>query len=88
MKKTQGIEAEPVYSCEFCKSKFARERTLVSHLCEKKQRWNSRDNTSNRLGFQSWIYFYEKMAPNKVKHKTYEEFIKSPYYTAFVKFFV
>jgi hypothetical protein len=37
------------------------------------------------LGFQSWVQFYKKNTAGK-KNKTYEEFIRSAYYAAFVKF--
>ena len=85
MKKTAAT-AEIKFSCEFCKREFVRERTLLSHLCEQKNRWNNRDHIGNRLGFQSWLQFYAKNSMSKTKNKTQEEFIKSPYYTAFVKF--
>jgi hypothetical protein len=55
-------------------------------LCEQKQRWQNKDQKGNRLGFQSWLQFYSKNSMSKKKNKTYEEFIKSPYYIAFVKF--
>ena len=74
------------YSCEFCKREFVRERTLLSHICEQKQRWINKDNHGNRIGFQAWLQFYAKNSMSKKKNKTYEEFIKSPYYIAFVKF--
>jgi hypothetical protein len=74
------------HSCEFCKKEFARERTLLSHLCEKKQRWLSKDHPSNRIGFQCWVRFYEKHSMSKTKNRTFEEFISSPYYIAFAKF--
>lgn len=74
------------YSCEFCKKQFTRERTLVSHICEKKSRWLNRDHIGNRLGFQCWVQFYSKHSTSKTKNKTYEEFIYNPYYIAFVKF--
>jgi hypothetical protein len=86
MKKTQAIEQDIKYSCEFCKREFVRERTLFSHLCEYKQRWLDRDYAGNRLGFQSWLQFYTKHSNSKTKNKTYEEFIKNPYYILFVKF--
>ncbi len=74
------------HSCEFCKKEFARERTLVSHICEKKSRWLNKDQAGNRIGFQSWVQFYSKHSMSKTKNKTYEEFINSPYYIAFAKF--
>jgi hypothetical protein len=77
-------ETKP-YSCEFCKRSFLRESTIISHICEYKHRWMDKDKQGNRLGFQSWIEFYKKNSTSK-KQKTYEEFIRSAYYTAFVKF--
>jgi hypothetical protein len=74
------------YSCEFCKRSFVRERTLISHICEKKSRWLNKDHAGNRIGFQSWMQFFTKHSMSKKKNKTVEEFISSPYYTAFVKF--
>jgi hypothetical protein len=85
MKKiTETIEIK--HSCEFCKREFIRERTLLSHLCEQKQRWQNRDQLGNRLGFQSWLQFYAKNSMSKTKNKTHEEFIKNAYYISFVKF--
>ena len=86
LETTKENSATSKYSCEFCKKEFARERTLVSHLCEKKQRWLSKDHPSNRIGFQCWVRFYEKHSMSKTKNRTFEEYISSPYYTAFAKF--
>ena len=83
MKKTEATDTK--YSCEFCNRKFVREKTLVTHICETKHRWLDKDKLSNRLGFQSFVQFYKKHS--SAKHtKTYDEFIRSPYYSAFVKF--
>ena len=62
-----------------------RERTLLSHMCETKHRWLDKDKVGNRLGFQSFVQFYKKHSSAK-NTKTYDEFIRSPYYSAFVKF--
>jgi hypothetical protein len=70
--------------CEFCGKSFARETTIAKHLCEPKRRWQERDNHGSRIGYASWIQFYNKHS-NK-KQKDYNEFIKSAYYTAFIKF--
>jgi hypothetical protein len=45
----------------------------------------TKDLHGNRIGFQSWVQFYTKNTSSK-KKRTYEDFIKSAYYTAFVKF--
>jgi len=71
--------------CEFCKRSFLREKSLFTHLCEKKRRWLSKDERGNQIGFQSFVDFCTKHTASK-KIKTYEDFINSPYYLAFVKF--
>lgn len=83
MKKIAEIDTK--YSCEFCNRSFVREKTLLTHLCEVKNRWLDKDKIANRLGFQSFVQFYKKHSSAK-KTKTYDEFIRSPYYAAFVKF--
>ena len=87
MKKSSSTKKTAVNenSCEFCKRSFVKETTLLKHICEYKHRWLERDKRGNRIGFQSWLQFYERHTTNK-KVKTYEDFIKSAYYTAFAKF--
>ncbi len=81
MKKNTEIN----FGCEFCNRTFVRESTMLKHICEYKHRWLERDRRGNQIGFQSFVQFYKKHSTAK-KEKTYEEFIKSAYYTAFVKF--
>ena len=81
MKKTVDTN----FGCEFCKRSFARESTMLKHICEYKHRWLERERRGNQIGYQSFVQFYKKHSAAK-KDKTYEEFIKSAYYTAFVKF--
>lgn len=85
MKEIAEIDTPMKFGCEFCKREFARESTVLKHICEYKHRWIERDKQGNRIGFQAWLQFYQKTSSSK-KNKTYEEFIKSAYYTAFVKF--
>lgn len=80
------VATEQKHTCEFCKRNFVRESTLTSHICEYKHRWLEKDKHGNRLAFQTWLEFYKKNSMSKTKNKTYEEFIRSPYYIAFVKF--
>ncbi len=84
MKETTAI-ANKSFGCEFCGRTFIRESTVLKHICEYKHRFLEKDRPGNRLGFQSWLQFYKKNSASK-KERTYDEFIKSAYYTAFVKF--
>lgn len=73
------------HKCDFCNREFLRETTIAKHICEYKQRWLNKDMHGIRIGFQAWLQFYTKNSPSK-KKRDYMEFIKSSYYTAFVKF--
>ena len=83
--KEKTATSKPQFGCDFCGRTFLRETTVAKHLCEYKQRWMNKDLQGNRIGFQAWLQFYKKNSATK-KKRTYEEFIKSAYYTAFVKF--
>ena len=54
-------------------------------MCEPKRRWLQKDEKSVQLGFYAFQRFYKLSAGTK-KEKTYEEFVKSSFYNAFVKF--
>jgi len=85
MKEKVEIDKPVKYGCEFCKREFARESTVAKHICEYKHRWLEKDCRGNQIGFQAWMQFYRTNTGSR-KHNTYEEFIRSSYYTAFVKF--
>jgi hypothetical protein len=70
--------------CGYCGRKFAREKTLAVHLCEQKRRHQSKDEPGVRLGFNSFLVFYE--STNTGVTKTFGDFTKSSFYKAFVKF--
>src|SRR6056300_303435 len=76
---------QPTYSCQHCNAKFTREKTLTVHMCEQKRRFTQKDERRVQLGYQTYIRFYE-LCQNQDEPKTYQQFCKSPYYTAFVKF--
>ena len=74
------------FICKYCEKEFRREKTLFVHLCEPKRRWSNKDDIGCRIGIQAFKQFYKEIQPNTTKEKTHEDFIKSPYYSAFVKF--
>lgn len=73
------------YTCDFCNRSFIRESTIEKHICEYKHRWQEKDKRGNQIGFQAWINFYKANTATS-KKRTYLDFIKSSYYTAFAKF--
>jgi len=73
------------YKCEYCKKMFAKEKTLVVHICEQKRRYLSKNEKHVQMGLLTFQRFYD--FTNKGKHpKSFDDFVDSPYYTAFVKF--
>ena len=77
--------ADKPYVCEYCGSGFMREKTLAVHMCQPKRRFLQRKEKRVQLGLYAFNQFYKLSAGSK-KDKSYDEFDKSPYYNAFVKF--
>ena len=73
------------YSCGYCGKEFTREKTLSVHVCEPKRRYLSKNEKHVQLALLTYQRFYE-ISQKTQKKKTFDEFVTSPYYNAFVKF--
>jgi len=73
------------FKCEYCGKLFAKEKTLVVHICEQKRRHLSKDEKHVQAGLLTYQKFYDVTQKGKTQ-KTFDDFASSPYYTAFVKF--
>ena len=73
------------YVCEYCGTGYTRETTLAVHMCQPKRRALQKNEKRVQLGLYAFNQFY-KLSAGAKKQKTYEDFCKSPYYNAFVKF--
>lgn len=73
------------FTCIHCNKSFMKEGTLVAHMCEPKRRVLQKNEKRVQTGFLAYDRFYH-LTQNSKKQKTYEEFCKSGYYNAFVKF--
>lgn len=62
-----------------------KEKTLVAHMCEQKRRALQKDEKRVQAGYLAFNRFFQ-LTQNAKKQKTYEEFCKTAYYNAFVKF--
>ncbi len=82
---TKNKSMELNYKCEYCQKLFAKEKTLVVHICEQKRRHISRNEKHVQAGLLTFQKFYDFAQKGKTK-KTFDDFVDSPYYTAFVKF--
>jgi hypothetical protein len=72
------------YKCPYCGKSFTKEKTLVVHVCEPKRRHLSKNEKHVQLALLTYQRFYE--ISQQKQGKTFDEFVKSPYYNAFVKF--
>jgi hypothetical protein len=77
--------AQQPYICQYCSKGFMKENTLAVHVCEQKRRALAKTERHVVLGYDTYNKFY-KISQNAKGDKTYEEFARSPYYNAFVKF--
>lgn len=82
---TMTSESKTSYKCKYCEKEYRRESTLAAHMCEQKRRYQQEKEVGVQLGMQAYLRFYE-MTQGSAKMKTYADFVKSPYYSAFVKF--
>jgi len=81
--KKQSMELN--YKCEYCGKLFAKEKTLATHVCEKKRRYIAKNEKHVQMGLLTFQKFYD-FAQNGKSKKNFDDFVNSPYYTAFIKF--
>jgi hypothetical protein len=74
-----------MYQCKYCEKEYRKESTLVAHLCEPKRRWQQETETGVQFGLRSYLQFYES-TQGSARLKSYEDFVNSPYYNAFVRY--
>lgn len=80
-----ATQTDTGFQCQYCERSFQRESSLAVHLCEAKRRHQERDEVGVQLGMQAYLRFYE-ITQGSARLKTFDDFAKSPYYRAFVKF--
>lgn len=79
------LSSNKPYVCQFCKSKFMQEKTLTVHMCEQKRRYLAKDEKHVHIGYQTFNRFFQ-LTQQFNANKSYDDFARSPYYNAFVKF--
>lgn len=78
-------ESNPTFKCKYCDKEFRKESTLAAHLCENKRRYQQEKEMGVQFGLQAYLRFYE-LTQGSAKLKSYDDFVRSSYYSAFVKF--
>lgn len=83
----QVIDLNKPHQCEFCKQTFAKEHTLIQHVCEPKRRHQSRDLPQVKQAFVYYHILHACLNP-RLKHqpRTYAEFTQSGMWSQLVKF--
>lgn len=82
---TKNKSMQSNFKCEYCGKFFAKEKTLVVHICEQKRRHMSKNEKHVQAGLLTFQKFYDFAQKGK-SPKTFDDFASSSYYTAFVKF--
>ena len=77
--------AEQPFNCVHCHKSFMKEKTLVAHMCEQKRRAMQQNEKRVQAGYMAYNRFFQ-LTQNAKKLKSYEDFCKTSYYNAFVKF--
>ena len=80
-----SVSKSKPFVCQYCGHGFVQEKTLAVHVCEQKRRHLAKDEKHVMIGYQTFVRFFQ-ITQNSKGTKTYEDFRKSPYYNAFVKF--
>ena len=73
------------HKCSYCDKQFVKETSLEVHLCEPKRRYREEKETGVQLGLQAFLRFYE-ITQGSARLKTFDDFVRSAYYRAFVRF--
>lgn len=71
--------------CHHCGREFRKSQSLAVHVCEQKRRDQERDERGVQIGFAGYLRFFE-ITQGSARLKTWQDFVTSPYYRAFVKF--
>jgi len=73
------------YNCKYCNKAFAKESTLMSHMCEQKRRHSAKDDKQNRIAYQLWLEYRRLSMANVKKDKPYDDFAATRYFGGFMK---
>jgi hypothetical protein len=79
-----SVNTKP-FICQYCNHGYTKESTLITHICEQKRRHLAKTEKHVMIGYQTFVRFFQ-ITQNSKGDRTYEDFAKSPYYNAFVKF--
>lgn len=71
------------WTCGFCSKEFAKEQTLITHSCVRRNRENEKTSPHIRIAFQLFEKFWSRTT--RRKDISWEDFATSRYYNDFAK---
>lgn len=71
--------------CGYCQKEFTSESTLLSHMCVIRTRYKEQDTPTSKLALKLYNRFYELNIKPSKEFRTFDEFARSKFYTAFIK---
>lgn len=80
-----ATQTDTGFVCQYCEKSFRRESSLAVHVCESKRRYQEQNETGVQLGLRAYLRFYE-ITQGSARTKSFDDFVRSSYYRAFVKF--
>ena len=75
------LGARGVFPCPYCNKIFSREKTVTTHLCEQRRRFQQKDIQFARYGYEAFVALQDKFF-GKQNKKSEEDFRKSDFYLA------
>lgn len=79
------LDLNKPHVCEFCNQQFARESTLVNHVCEPRRRHLTQTEPHVKRALRAYQIWHNHLHPRQIVPVTYQQFSQSQLYGAFVK---
>ena len=72
--------------CKFCNREFERPKWFEKHMCDKKKRFERRNNIESIKAHRFFQHWQTRSGLNRRgRAKDFEEFVKSPFYNRFIE---
>lgn len=82
MNKNESLTNTKSYTCEFCEKSFARQKTIDTHVCIMRDRYNQRSQPHVTTAHEIW----KVLINNSAKYKSIEYFEKDRTYKSITEF--
>lgn len=79
------INLNKPFTCDHCGKAFARESTLIHHMCEPRRRANAQHEPAVKLALRAYQLWWHSLHPRQTIPVNYAQFCQSDLYAAFVR---